>query len=301
MVIIDLGSNTIRLGKYILSNKKIVKVEDKVVNAQIIKYIDNNIMTEKGINQIIDTVNTLTDGFNEKIYILATASLRKISNQKDVIEKVYKKTNIKIQILTGEEEAEYTLYGLMHYIDVDEFNLLDIGGGSTEFVSCSNSIETLGSIPFGSLSMRKIVEEKFLDNNVFCTNNNVLAFYEEILKELSYNICDIKLDKSYKTYCSGGTCETLFLINNYINKEKLEITLFDFISINDLDNLQNKFIYDSEKIENIIKSIDIKRLDTIQTGLSMLKIIMNYYSIEKIYISTVGIREGFILKKKLYV
>lgn len=83
---------------------------------------------------------------------VATEALRIASNGLDLIERIHRETNWRIDIISGDREAELTYLGLMDQLPEGvDCSIVDIGGGSTELVVIQNGICTINrSIPIGS-------------------------------------------------------------------------------------------------------------------------------------------------------
>lgn len=64
---------------------------------------------------------------------LATSAMREAKNGNEVIEKVYKETGIKIEIIDGKTEARIvSKIAKTFSLDEDKYVFIDVGGGSTE-------------------------------------------------------------------------------------------------------------------------------------------------------------------------
>ena len=86
---------------------------------------------------------------SELLGIFATSAMRTFSNQSQILKKIKKDLNLKIDILSGREEAS-----LLRYFEYKEFKktqtlLVDVGGGSTEICRISENEETIESFQLG--------------------------------------------------------------------------------------------------------------------------------------------------------
>lgn len=79
---------------------------------------------------------------NVKCCAVGTAAFRAAENAQEVIHTLAFETGIHIQILTGEEEAFWIAKGIIHQAmpRVVDGWIMDIGGGSTEFICVENSV-----------------------------------------------------------------------------------------------------------------------------------------------------------------
>ncbi len=76
----------------------------------------------------------------EKIITTATAGVRSTANGKEFVQALERLFNLKIQIISGDEEAELIYMGVKQAVKFDDKNalILDIGGGSNEFIIANN-------------------------------------------------------------------------------------------------------------------------------------------------------------------
>ncbi len=75
-----------------------------------------------------------------QIMACATSAMRDAKNGKEIVEKIYKKTGIQIQIISGLKEAELILSNHVEKLQLEEdknYLYIDVGGGSTELMLLS--------------------------------------------------------------------------------------------------------------------------------------------------------------------
>jgi len=72
----------------------------------------------------------------ERIHAAATSAVREISNREELMRSVHRLTGEPLEVLTGEDEGRIAFGGATRGLpaDMGPFLMLDIGGGSTEFV-----------------------------------------------------------------------------------------------------------------------------------------------------------------------
>lgn len=83
---------------------------------------------------------------------VATEALRVAENGSILIDRIHHETGWKIEIITGEREAELTYLGLADQVPEGvDCSIVDIGGGSTEIVSVHDGeVELIQSLAVGS-------------------------------------------------------------------------------------------------------------------------------------------------------
>jgi exopolyphosphatase/guanosine-5'-triphosphate,3'-diphosphate pyrophosphatase len=156
---IDIGSNAVRLlianiieekGKEARFKKSsLVRVPVRLgaevfLDQYISDYNKERILdTMKAFKLLMKTHNVV------KYKACATSAMREAINGREISELIYKKTNIRIDIIEGEEEAAIiAATDLNSYIDNNKTYLyVDVGGGSSEFTVISHG-ETITSKSF---------------------------------------------------------------------------------------------------------------------------------------------------------
>ena len=292
---IDIGTNSCRLliaevekdneiinfKKEIYKDLEIVKLGEDVNKNKFLKEeaIERTLKCLKKYREIIDKYSIE----QKNIICFATSATRDANNRDYFIKKVYDETKIKINCISGEEEAYINFKGVISSFDKNfKENILvfDIGGGSTEFtLGNMQGIEKKISLNIGSV---RITEKFFLDNGIYnyCEENRLKAkeWIKENLKELE----DFK--KEYFTLIGvAGTTTTQVSV-----REKMEV--YDSEKIH-LSNLTSKEINDNlslfiKKINNEeIKGLDQKRKDVIIGGTIILKEILEFFGKDFIIVS----------------
>jgi len=121
---------------------------------------------------------------SEQILITATNAFRIASNRDYLIEKIYRLLNLKVNVISGEEEATLTFLGCTSEREKDKNSaIIDIGGGSTEIASKTNNKLFYKSLPLGVVSL---TEEYLLNDPPSAEEVQVCKFV--INKELQRTI-----------------------------------------------------------------------------------------------------------------
>ena len=154
--VVDLGSNTVRMSVYDPAEDgwRLILSEKEVVG--LIGYTSSGVLSEEGIVRIVETIR----GFCEtgraidagRFCCFATAGLRAVRNADEVVERIAGETGLRVDIISGEEEARFDFLGAFRPAGVERGLVVDMGGGSTEFVRFEQErMENSISLPFGSL------------------------------------------------------------------------------------------------------------------------------------------------------
>jgi exopolyphosphatase/guanosine-5'-triphosphate,3'-diphosphate pyrophosphatase len=140
--VIDLGTNTFHLiiarsaaeGMEVLYKTTVpVKLGEGRINENII--IPEAF--ERGLVALEAFAATIADYKPDVVKATATSAVRSASNGADFVHAAWERANIKIETISGDEEAEYIFKGVQGTGLITGTSLvMDIGGGSTEFILC---------------------------------------------------------------------------------------------------------------------------------------------------------------------
>jgi exopolyphosphatase/guanosine-5'-triphosphate,3'-diphosphate pyrophosphatase len=146
LAIIDLGTNTFHLLIAQIGDRgyKIIYRERLAVKIGM-GGINEGIITEAGLHRALVAIqsfrNTIDQMGIQNIYAFGTSALRNAFNRQEVVEKIKTITNIDVSVISGNQEAEFIFYGVTSALDLDNDKALvmDIGGGSVEFIIGNNT------------------------------------------------------------------------------------------------------------------------------------------------------------------
>lgn len=138
--VLDVGSNTIHLVAVdAYSGSRPTPMSDWKQPLRLVELLDKKgNIEDKGIAKLVDAVQEASDLADnlkcEELVAFATSAVRSATNSQDVLKRVEKKTGVKLNILSGEEEARLTFLAARrwHGWSAGRITNFDIGGGSLE-------------------------------------------------------------------------------------------------------------------------------------------------------------------------
>jgi len=142
----------------------------------------------------------------EKIRFCATSATRDATNRNIFIEGVKERLGIEPEVISGDEEARLSFAGATREFDRSDgpFLVVDIGGGSTEFVLGSDSVDTAISVNIGCVRMT----ERHFHNDPPTADEIALARRDiQNAIDIAYASVDIKSAKTL--VCVAGTATTV--------------------------------------------------------------------------------------------
>lgn len=290
--VIDIGSNTIRLSIYKVIDNEIKLFLNKKNIAGLAGYVNKqHCLSSKGIQKAINVLNEykqiLENVEIKHVFVFATASLRNIQNTEQATNIIQEETGLDIQVLTGNEEAEFDYYGAVQSVTINNGLLVDIGGGSTELVFFNNKeIVAALSMPIGSLNLfSRYVSEIIPDSKEMKQIQN--AVLEELEK---IELPDYEVDT--RTICGvGGTARATCKLNNDVFKMSSSNRVFEQEDLTKLINMLDK---QNKKMVHKILQVIPERIHTIIPGMIILKTIATFYNSSSVTVSTYGVREGYL-------
>ncbi|MFD9098798.1 Ppx/GppA family phosphatase [Streptomyces collinus] len=118
---------------------------------------DSGAIGDDGIGKLVDVVREALQAAEDKgvedLVPFATSAVREASNADDVLARVEDETGVRLQVLTGEEEARLTFLAVRRWFgwSAGKLLVLDIGGGSLEIAyGIDEEPDAAVSLPLGA-------------------------------------------------------------------------------------------------------------------------------------------------------
>ena len=294
--IIDMGSNTIRLSVYNYEDNKLATVIHQKEVAGLVGYIKDNRLEPEGIEKACEVLSdykkiaTLLVSEND-IHTFATASLRGVDNQAQVLEAIQQTTGLLPELLSGEEEARLDFIGASHFTECKDGILIDIGGASTEFVQFEDAQPVrLASIPVGCLNLYTKFVSEMIPNG---------KEQKKIKKEIRGQLDSLGwfAEKKYPLIIGiGGTVRAAHKLSHGLFSLPLDNKEIEAGFIKDI---LSKLINNENGIYRTVYKLIPERTLTIFTGLMILNEAIKKFRCKSIFVSSYGIREGYFIDRIL--
>ena len=156
---IDVGSNTVRLLIADVADHDLRQVERRSIVTRLAQGVDRSgRLDPDAITRSLAAVSTYADAIAaagcDKVGVVATSAARDAVNRADFTEPARALVASLPVVLTGPEEAAMSFAGAVSGAVGDPpFLVIDIGGGSTEFVSGTDTVESGVSVDIGSVRL----------------------------------------------------------------------------------------------------------------------------------------------------
>ena len=283
---IDIGSNAVRLlvsnvfedgAKVTYKKQSLIRVPIRLGADAFLKQH----FPEAKVEDFIETMHAFKHLLNvyrpQKVRALATSAFREADNGIEVVDQVYNATGIKIDIVSGKEEAEVVYAnGLRDNMDSDKTYLyMDVGGGSTE-LTLFNNHEAVTSKSFNIGSIRLLlgmVPDSDWDE--------MKAWVKDLQSSLNKEIAIIGSGGNINKYCK-------LLMKDY----------GEAVSYDELYTLYKRLkgMTSEERIQDLYLNPD--RADVIVPAGKIFTSIMRWSKAKSAFIPKIGVSDGVI--KMLY-
>ncbi|MBX7053033.1 MAG: hypothetical protein K1X54_13435 [Flavobacteriales bacterium] len=228
----------------------------------------------------------------EKIFAFATSAIRESSNGRDFIRQAQKITGINIELITGDREAELIFDGVRQTLPEgysEPSLIMDIGGGSTEFILTDGSkILWKKSFLLGVSRIFDLVkpedrltkiDEDYMHNLL----NQELGPLREALKAF----------KVKRLIGSSGSFDTMLEMYHFQSgKEGVEETLFREIPINAFKKMHQWLMKSSLEERLNHKAIPGIRAEYMPLSTFLVSFVLNLGEISELYHSAYSLKEG---------
>lgn len=228
---------------------------------------------KKMLLNTIDAFSALMKVYEVDHYIAcATSAMRDASNSKDIIKEIKSDTGIKIDIISGDLEAEIIYENhIAELLDANKSYLyMDVGGGSTEITLYHKAA---------------VVFQKSFDIGTVRLLTNSVA--NETWEDLKQNLKDISKKYTKITAIgSGGNINKVFSMVNSKTLKSLPIEVIrEFYKV-----LEPLSVDERMHTYNLKKD----RADVIVPALKIYANAMKWANIEEIHVPKIGLADGLI-------
>jgi exopolyphosphatase/guanosine-5'-triphosphate,3'-diphosphate pyrophosphatase len=142
----------------------------------------------------------------EKIRFCATSATRDATNRHLFVDGVCERLGIELEVITGDEEAALSFAGAIKDLDPSNgpFLVVDIGGGSTEFVFGTSTVEAARSVNIGCVRM---TERHFASDPA--TAEQIESARNDIQEAIAQAAAVVPITKAKTLVAVAGTATTV--------------------------------------------------------------------------------------------
>lgn len=297
--IIDLGTNTFNLllteverQNYTILHKN--KIAVKLGEGGIAKGFIAPNAYQRGLDALKAHKETLDKYQIDNFYAVATSAIRSAENGIQFVNDVQKQLGIHINVIDGDKEADLIYKGVKQALDLSGKPklIIDIGGGSTEFI-IANDQETFWRKSY-QLGASRLLETFNPQDPI--TLDDVSAIESHLADSLQDMI---EMAEAYEVDCLIGSSGSFDTLAEMISCKKgncaawKQEKYFDF-DMHDYNEIQ-RLIYGSTLEERLkMEGLIPMRADMIVISVIIINYILNTLTIHDLRLSTYALKEGLI-------
>lgn len=291
---IDLGSNSFHM-LIVKVNNGVLETVDRVKEmVQIARGLKIGYqLTEEAQARALNCLSCFQERIRhippEQIRAVGTKALRSAKNADDFLQQAEIALGHSIEVISGYEEARLVYLGVRHDISADKGKplIIDIGGGSTEFIiGRGKKPDLMESLSIGCVTFS---DRFFNDSN----NSSSGAISGQQINETYYATC-VELELITRSYRQQGwdivvgSSGTMRAIAELMPKE----VVTGVITKSGLNCILSELRYNGSLPDN--KSISTQRLSVLPAGIVILSAIFDQFGLDEIHVVDATLKEGLI-------
>jgi exopolyphosphatase / guanosine-5'-triphosphate,3'-diphosphate pyrophosphatase len=288
VAVIDIGSNSVRLVVYEQMTRSLVSVFNEKTLCGLGREVQSTGLLAP---DAVDKALTALKRFHAlcriqrvgRVFAIATAACRDASNGPDFIARAERICGVKIEILSGPEEARLSAFGVVSGIHKPDGIVGDLGGGSLELIDVRGHRVYGGvTLPLGSLALQDL-------------SHKSLKRAERIVRNELIDIQRLKAGRGRTFYAVGGTWRALARIHIIQSGYPLKVMHGYSIPATDALDFARRLrrLAAANMLANI-EAVSEARRPLLTYAALVLEYIIRVARPKTITFSTFGVREGLL-------
>ncbi len=299
VAIVDLGTNTFNLliaeitktgFTTILKEKRAVKLGKSGLKTGMIQPD----AFQRGVQAMIDYKRIIDQHNVSSIKAIATSAMRDSSNSDEFQNEIDELTGIQIEIISGDREAALIQKGVAQTlpIDLSNYMIMDVGGGSTEFIIVKNK-EVIWSKSY-DLGVSRLLD--WLQPSDPINSSEIDRLKKRLKSELNELVEKVALYNIDSLIGSSGSFDSIHDILKWEESKDFssndtdfnEINLQEFLKLN--DKLVRSTLLERLELNGLVKM----RADMmVISSLEILQVLTSC-KISHLFRSSFALKEGLI-------
>lgn len=284
--VVDVGTNTTRLliAKILSGEVRVIKTG--MITTRLGEGIGRQPYLlgpaiERTVEALLNFRKIIQETGAEKVLAVATSAVRDAANQAEFLQEVKNRVGWDIRVLPGTEEAELSYLGASCGLKtgISEPLVIDIGGGSTEFIWRGTNGLNGTSVRLGAVRMTE--------------NDCTLANIKEMLARL---LSSVKERGIRNLVGVGGTLTTLAAVDQKLEEydpDKVHGYVLKRQKVEQILGRFEKMTLDERKQ---VPGLQPERADIVTAGVRIALAVMEGLDAEGVTVSETGIMHGILYK-----
>jgi exopolyphosphatase / guanosine-5'-triphosphate,3'-diphosphate pyrophosphatase len=306
---LDLGTNNCRLliAKPGLSGFRIVDSFSRIVRLGE-GLAATGRLSEGAIHRTIETLKICASRLAERSIrarrLIATEACRAASNGEEFMERVFKETGLRLEIVERQVEAELAAAGcaILMSKTADSVILFDIGGGSTEVVwlaadrygtSIGQRIRQWTSLPVGVVTLAEIHGGIDVTPRIY---EAMVADVARVMQPFLASIDRQRLGRDFHLLGTSGTVTTVAAVHLGLPRYDRKQVDGLWMTTEDAGKVIRDLMAMSHAQRALNPCIGTDRADLVLAGCAIYEGVARAFPAQKIRIADRGLREGILMQ-----
>ena len=288
--VIDIGSNSIRLTLYAVEGRNFNILFREKIMAGLAGYVERGALSGEGVarakSALLEFKRTLKLLDIHRVAVIATASLRNVTNTDQAVRELQQATGFPVTVLSGQQEARLGYAGAMEELHLKSGVFVDVGGASTEVVAFQGGqVVDSASFAVGSLSLYRTCVKKILPGP-----GSLERIRHTLRREMDEKGLSPKEKRSPLVGVGGTARAVLKLARQRFELDEACCT----VTRAQLDELAQVLTQGEREAAGLILKTAPDRIHTLVPGLMVLVHIIKAFHADELVVSRYGVREGYL-------
>lgn len=295
--ILDFGTNTFNL---LIAERKERSFKILHTSKQPVKLGKGGIQSkriapdafERGFVAIQNHMETIARYPVENIRAYATSAIRNAANGEKFTEEVYRKFGVRTRVISGEREAELIYKGVRQAVDFNESNkmILDIGGGSNEFIICNKQgIVWKHSFEMG---MARLLELFSLSDPI--SSEEIRALESYFREELRPLLEVVKQLRPHTLIGASGSFDTFHALILHSTGMEEDLLHGREISMKEYHKIHQALLQSTAEQRRAMPGMEAVRVEMIVAATIFVSFVIRNCNISHLHHSEFALKEGVI-------
>jgi len=261
---------------------------------------EKNYITEQAMQRAMVAldaqINAIKNRYCDRVLAFATSAVRSASNGKDFVNRVKDRFGISIHVIDGEREAHMIYNGvqLSGALQTENSIIMDIGGGSTEFVA-ANDEEIIWKKSY-ELGVSRLLEKYRPEDPI--SQSTLERMETDLSKAISEVFDTIRNETVHTLIGSSGSFDTFsdvlaHRIGNY--EESLEKSTHEF-DREGLEALLDELIHSTRTEREAMDGMAAMRINMIVASAIFVRLVLKQTPIQTVKLSRYSLKEGVLFE-----
>ena len=299
VAIIDLGTNTFNLliAEITDSAFKVIVKEKQAVKLGKSGLKEGQIMPDafvRGVKAMVHYKNVINQHQVTEIKAIATSAMRDSSNSGEFQQEILKSTGIQIDIISGQEEASLIQKGVELTLPegLEDYLIMDVGGGSTEFIIVKNKL-VVWSKSY-NLGVSRLLDWLNPSDPIAVSERDRLS--QRLCLELKDLFSAIAAHKTTTLIGSSGSFDSIHDMLEWDLHEDYSSNKIDFneIILSDFFSLHDKLVASTLKERQFTNGLLPMRTDMMVISSLEIFEVIRATKVSKLFRSSYALKEGLL-------